>query len=282
MSKGVLLIANNNDEIDYIFQACYSAKRIKKHLKIPVSLITDSPELFKTTYKQYRKLFDKIIPLTSASENSFRSYKDGVLQSKVLEFKNKGRVVAYDLSPYDETILLDTDIVIFNDMYLKCFDQKHDLLMYRGSVDLSPFRTKTEFERIVDTGIDFYWATCVFFRKSSQAKLFFDLTKHIQENWHHYRITYGITTSLFRNDFVFSIAAHILTGFSSDTHISEFPGTLMFTTDQDQILSVTDTGALFLFTDTTSSNKTVVTRIENTNVHMMNKFNFDRVIKHDN
>lgn len=281
MSKGVLLIANNNEEIDYVFQACYSAKRIKKHLKIPVSLITDSPELFKTTHKKYRKLFDKIISSTENYENSFRTYKDGFLNSKVLEFKNKGRVIAYDLSPYDETILLDTDMVIFNDLYLKCFDQKHDLLMYHKSVDLSPFRTTTEFDSIVDAGIDFYWATCVFFRKTAEAKLFFNLTKHIQENWHHYRILYGIHTSLFRNDFVFSIAAHIINGFSSETKISEFPGKLMFTTDRDQIISLDDTSALFLFTDGSNSNKSIATCIKNTNVHIMNKYNFDRIIKHD-
>jgi hypothetical protein len=146
---------------------------------------------------------------------------------------------------------------------------------------VSPFRTTTEFERIVDTGIDFYWATCVFFRKSTESRLFFDLTKHIQENWNHYRITYGITTSLFRNDFVFSIAAHMLNGFSSNNYVSKFPGTLFFTTDRDHILSLDETTAIFLFTDINNSTNTAAARVEKSNVHIMNKYNFDRIIKRD-
>jgi hypothetical protein len=281
MSRGVLLIANNNDEIDYIFQACYSAKRIKKHLNIPVSLITDSPELFNTTYNSYQHLFDKIISYNENDIHSLRTYKDGYGYSKILEFKNKGRSIAYDLSPYDETILLDTDIVIFNNVYLNCFNQKHNLLMYRSATDLSPFRTTTEFERIVDSGIDFYWATCVFFRKTPETQIFFELTKHIQENWDHYRIIYGITSNLFRNDFVFSIAAHTLNGFGSETKISEFPGKLLFTTDRDEVVSLDDNSVTFLLPDSSNADKMVASRIEYTNVHIMNKYSFDRIIKND-
>ena len=39
MSKGVLLFANNNSQVDYIKQACFLAKQIKKHLKVEVDFI---------------------------------------------------------------------------------------------------------------------------------------------------------------------------------------------------------------------------------------------------
>ena len=37
-SKGALIFARNNAQIDYIKQAHYSAKRIRKYLDIPTSI----------------------------------------------------------------------------------------------------------------------------------------------------------------------------------------------------------------------------------------------------
>ena len=50
MSKGVLLFAQNNEQIDYIKQAVYLAKRIKRFLDLPVSLVTDSKEYLENTF----------------------------------------------------------------------------------------------------------------------------------------------------------------------------------------------------------------------------------------
>lgn len=281
MSKGVLLIANNNSDIDYILQACYSAKRIKRHLKLPVSLVTDTPELFKTTYKKYRRRFDKVILCNSSNSLSSRSYKDGVMFSKVLEFKNASRALSYDLTPYDETLVLDTDVIIFNDVFLKCFDQLADIMMYRNSVDVSPFRSTAEFERISDVGVDFFWATCVYFRKSEKARIFFNLTKHITENWNHYRLIYNISSPLYRNDFVFSIAAHTLNGFNSGIFVKEMPGVLIYSTDRDEIVKIDDTQVVILVQKASDSEIGVLAKIKDTNVHIMNKYNLDRIIKND-
>jgi len=40
MSKGIVLFAHNNDAIDYVAQAVFCCKKIKEHLKLPVTLIT--------------------------------------------------------------------------------------------------------------------------------------------------------------------------------------------------------------------------------------------------
>ncbi len=281
MSKGALLIANNNAEIDYIMQACFSAKRIRKHLKLPVSIITDTPELFETTYKKYKKLFDKIIAYNDKSIPSVRMYKDGGLYTKSLEFKNTNRSSAYDLTPYEETILLDTDLIIFNDSLLKCFSYSNDILMYKRAIDVSPFRKYNEFERISDAGVDFYWATCVYFKKSANANVFFELTKHIKENWNHYRLIYGVSSVLFRNDYVFSIAAHMLNGFSSGSFVKEMPGLLVFSIDRDEVLELTDTHVKFLINKTSNSESNVLVTVRDTNLHIMNKYNLDRIIKND-
>ena len=41
MSKGILVHAFNNEEINYVKQACMVAERAKKYLDLPTSIITD-------------------------------------------------------------------------------------------------------------------------------------------------------------------------------------------------------------------------------------------------
>ena len=55
MTKGVILFANNNDQIDYVRQAIFCAKQVQKYLKLPVSLVTDSA---KHLTNNYPKLID--------------------------------------------------------------------------------------------------------------------------------------------------------------------------------------------------------------------------------
>ena len=47
MNKGVLLFANNNEQIDYVKQSIFCAKRVKSFTKLHVTLVTDSAEQLK-------------------------------------------------------------------------------------------------------------------------------------------------------------------------------------------------------------------------------------------
>ena len=47
MSSGVLLFAFNNEQVDYVSQAQYLAKRIRKYLDLPTTLVTDDVALMK-------------------------------------------------------------------------------------------------------------------------------------------------------------------------------------------------------------------------------------------
>jgi len=282
MTRGVLLIANNNDAIDYILQACFLAKRIKQHLNIPVTLLTDTPEKFNSTYSQYKALFDNILEHVPASEYTIKTYRDGVFKDKQLEFKNSSRASVFDLTPYDETIVLDTDILLCNDDFLKCFDQHHDFLIYKHATDLADDRSSTDFKFISDSGVEFYWATCVFFRKTTENKIFFDLVRHIQENWNHYRLLYQISSGVFRNDFAFSIAIHLMNGSSNGDFAKEFPGRLLYATDKSELLKISDDSILLLLEHTDKIGQYTPMRVTNTNIHFMNKFSLDRLLKNDN
>lgn len=282
MTQGVLLVANNNENVDYIMQACFLATSIKKHLKLPVSIITDTPEVVKTQYSEYLKLFDNIINYSPTAEYTVKTYRDGQFNEKQLKFKNSARASVFELSPYDETIVLDTDIIIFNDTYLKCFDQQHDFLIYKHALDVGSEKISNDFKFISDPGIDFYWATCIFFRKTKENKIFFELLQHIQENWDHYRLMYHISSGVFRNDFAFSIAIHIMNGSTRGYFAKEFPGKLLYATDRSELVEITEDAVLLLLDRPDILGANTPMRLTNTNIHFMNKFSLDRFLKNDN
>lgn len=288
MTQGVLVFARNNDKIDYTKQAYHLANRIKRFLDMPVSVVTDSTAYIKA--KGYDKAFDQIIPIVwkeedvaiknvlSTDENhSLRRYYDGTLVHSVLPFKNGLRSTAYDVSPYDETLLLDTDLLIMDDFYKHCFTQDHNFLMYSDSYDLAGFRDPFEFKYISNTSVKFYWATAVFFRKTPENKIFFDLVKHIQENWFHYRSIFQIASSLYRNDFAFSIAAHIMNGYQEGSFAQPMPGKLFFTTDRDILWELRDKHAVFLLEKENYVGEYTLCSWKDRTIHVMNKFSLERI-----
>lgn len=279
MTKGALLIASNNSKIDYILQALYSASRIKKYLNIPVSLVTETPDALEV-YSDKISIFDKIIPVVPANDYTTRTYRDGHNGTSDLKFKNTLRTQVYELTPYDETLVMDADVIISNNQYLKCFDQSHDLLMYKQCFDVNSTRKIKEFEKITDQGVEFYWATCTFFRKTPTNTVFFNLVQHVQENYQHYKRMYYISSGIFRNDFVFSIAIHIMNGFTTGDFVKPLPGTLYYSTDRDELIQINEEKLTLILEEKNENEKSIVS-LNGCNVHVMNKFSLERMLKHD-
>ena len=53
MDKGVLTFARNNSQVDYIKQAVFLAKRVRKYLDLPTTIATDSIDYLATAYPDY-------------------------------------------------------------------------------------------------------------------------------------------------------------------------------------------------------------------------------------
>jgi hypothetical protein len=276
MNKGVFLIARNNGYIDYVKQAVFLARRINKYLGLPVTLATDSKKYLTNTFGTDD--FDKIVELPWKDGSNLRYFFDGTMSKKTSSFKNSGRANVYDLSPYDETLLLDTDYIISDDLLKSCFTSKLDLMLYKNSNDVAKVRDESEFKTISDTSVDFYWATVVFFRKTETNKTFFNLISHIEEEWTHYRRTYQIISSLFRNDFAFSIAIHIMNGFQSGDFANELPGSMLYTTDKDILWQLKDDEMMFLVEKKDHLGEYTTIKTSGQSIHVMNKFSLGRVI----
>lgn len=274
MSRGVVLIARNNKEIDYIAQSVFLAKRIRDYLNLPTTIITDDVGYLEKN--NLTEIFDNIIVVDNSNHYTNKKYRDGLIYYKSLEFKNVDRSSVYKLTPYDETLLIDTDLIIADDVLKNCFLQSSDLMMYSNSFELSGWRDTSEFKYITDTGPKFYWATAIFFRKSDSNKIFFDLVTHIQENWLYYRKLYQIVSPVFRNDFAFSIAIHIMNGYTHGEFVKEMPGTLYYTTDRDEVISIKDDQFLFLLEKENQCER-FLSKITGKTVHVMNKYSLGRI-----
>ena len=276
MSKGAILIARNNGKLDYVKQAVFLANRIQHYIDIPVSIITEDVDYLKNEFDS--SVFDHIIPLEFTSTTNNRMFFDGTLAYKTASFKNDIRDDVYHLSPYDETLLLDTDYIVSNDLFKSCFESKEDLMMFKESYDVSKARDETEFTYISNFSVEFYWATVVFFRKTPQNEIFFNLIKHIKDQWNHYRRVYQIGSGLFRNDFAFSIAVHIMNGFELGNFASQLPGKHYYTIDKDILWSLIDDEMLFLVEKKDYLGEYHAIRTKGQSVHVMNKFSLERII----
>lgn len=270
MSRGVILFANNNGAVNYIKQASFLAKRIKKYMNLPTTLITNSE------IKNNIEEFDKVI---NCIEHSFSNkiYKDGEFFKKTLPFLNTNRTKAYELSPYDETLVLDTDFIIANNLLNSAFDSLSDFQIYKNAVHIGNVDT-TEFTTISDTSVKFYWATVFFFRKTPLNKIFFDLVQHIQENYLHYRSVYQFTTHVYRNDFAFSIAIHIMNGYTQGNFATELPGKHFYSIDRDILQKIDGDQFTVLIEKPDHLGEYLIAKIKNSNLHVMNKFSLDRII----
>ena len=290
-TQGIVCIARNNNEIDYTKQAYFLAKQVKDRLNLPTTVITDSEQHLSRTFPDYKTVFDKILSfvwlkdnltdhkvLSNTESHTLRTYRDGANVHKKLQFKNGNRSIIYDYTPYDETLVLDTDMLILDKNYLFCFDQPHDFLIYNDSYDLAGHRDTDEFQYINDIGIKFYWATAVFFRKSTKNKIFFDLVQHIQDNWNHYRSVFQLGPGIYRNDHAFSIAIHIMDGYQHGGFAQKMPGKLFYTTDKDICWDITDDSVTFLLEKQNHSGEFTMSKWKGHNVHVMNKFSYNRCI----
>jgi len=275
-NKGAFLIARNNGHIDYVKQAVFLARRIKQYLNIPVTIATDSAEYLETAFGNDD--FDNVIKLDQTANANMRYFFDGTLSKKTASFKNANRANVYDLSPYDETLLLDTDYIISNSLLKSVFTSTSDLSIYKKSNDVAKVRDETEFDKISDTSIDFYWATVVYFKKTEANKIFFDLIKHIEQEWNHYRRVYQITSGLFRNDFAFSIAIHIMNGFQTGSFAQQLPGSMLYTTDRDVLWKMNDTEMMFLVEKKDYIGEYTALKTTGQTIHIMNKASLNRII----
>lgn len=277
MTRGVLIFAQNNSDIDYVQIAIFSAKQVKTHLNVPVTLVTENREYFLATYPADTLLFDHIIDVESDFLQK-KQFNDGSLTSKLLHWKNFSRSDCYDVSPYDETLVIDADFIINSSTLGNVWESTTDFAIYKNSYDLAQWRDDKAFKYINQSSAPFYWATVFYFKKSETTSAFFRLIQHIRQNWQYYKALYSVDANTFRNDFAFSIAIHIFNGGTDGNFATPLPGKLYYTMDKDLLVDVKENSMKFLVEKQQIHGDYTLLKTSNLDVHVMNKYSLARFI----
>jgi len=278
-SKGIVIFAYNST-FDYVKIANVCAALTKRFpmfrqyraaghpgsisiKPLPVTLITDEFGALQAD----NTIFDNIIVHSVQGENKrlFRTTHDE--STKQIMWKNLSRADVYDLTPYDQTLLLDCDYLMFNNKLLNLFKTETEFTCFKDVHDMTGMNTFHNDTKLSPYSIPMLWATAVYFRKSPFSKSVFDVMKLVKENYLYYSKLYGFKAVPFRNDFALSIAYHAMSGYGLDELIPYKLTTLSSTVD---VVDFRESGALlYQFKD--KEQRLHTGRSKEIDLHVMNK-----------
>jgi hypothetical protein len=170
MSKGILVLAQNNSTVDYVEQACLLAMSLKvTNPNTDISIVTNDavPDV-------YKHLFDKIIPIP---------FNDDAAS---VDWKIENRWKLYHATPYDQTMVLDTDMLVLQDIaswwkflenYKLYFTSK--VFTYRGEVVTSDYYRKA----FTANNLPNLYSGLHYFEKSDLALEFYTWLELVMQNW---------------------------------------------------------------------------------------------------
>jgi len=251
IENGVLLFAYNNESIKYTELAKLCALLVRKHLpNTGVTLVTDN---------LIEGPFDDVIILEAGDSNR-RTFRTPDGKTEEVTWHNKTRPQAYDITPYEKTLLLDVDYLMFNNSLQWLFQSDKELLCHNTVYDITEKDSFIDDKMLHWSSIPMLWATVLYFTKNDTAREFFNLVKLVQDNYQYYYNLYNFKMGPYRNDYAISIAYNLL---SLDYY---FLDPLFTLPSQYSINTVQEDGVVtYGFDDK-------VTYIKNTNIHIMNKY----------
>lgn len=170
MSKGFLLFAQNTNDVDYVEQAYALALSIKYSQKnsTPVSIITTN----KLTKKQ-EEVFDEVIPVPWFGE-------------ALTEYATAHRWKFFHASPYDETIVLDTDMLLTEDIsswwdYCSNYDFRFCSRILNHK--LEPVYDTIHRQTFIANKLSNPYFALHYFKKSDFAYEFYKVLEFVCNNW---------------------------------------------------------------------------------------------------
>jgi len=242
-----------------------AAKLVKKYLGIPTCLVTDSKTVASLKVDP-KEVFEYVISKDVESNNTRLLY-NGPETKQSIDFKNVNRSSAYDLSPWDRTLLIDSDFLVFSDRLKQYLNSDRDFMICPAMKDICAERSQGPV-LLHTASIETLWATNIIFNKTPEVQILFELVEHIKEHWEYYGALYKFDTRRFRNDFAFSIACHIMSGYGLDKFYTNLPAPV-WTTDQDKLVKVGADGNLVFLVPHLEGR---VIRSKGQDIHIMNKY----------
>jgi hypothetical protein len=174
--------------------------------------------------------------------------------------------------------VIDSDYILNSDVLKPALDLDYDFQIYQNSFDLALGRDLAEFKTINQYSIPFFWATVFIFQKNPLTEVFFNLIDYIKANWTYYRTLYTIDSPVFRNDFAFSIAIHIMSGNTANSFATELPGKMTYTADTDILVTAEGNNMQFLVEKKNYPGEYLISKTSGLDIHVMNKYSLVRFI----
>ena len=170
MSKGIIIVAQNNSTTDYVACARVLAKSIRRtNPNLSISLLTD--------VVLEDKNFDNIIefPHMDRATDDWKLINDWQV---------------YDASPYDETLKIESDVLISRNIdswWQAC--EHRQLAIAHGCVDYKGKVGKARDYRAIFDKNDLpdIYNGIVYFKKGKVAEEFFNTVRQIFENWDKFK-----------------------------------------------------------------------------------------------
>ena len=171
-TKNFTMLAQNNDS-DYVLQACLAAMSIHAtNHDVSICLITND-----AVPDKYKPLFDHIVEIPWGDHAADEDWK----------ISNRWKI--YHAIPYEETVVMDTDMLVLQDVstwfdFLRNYDLFYTskVLTYRGEVVVDNYYRKAfnKFD-LPNLYSGFHW-----FKKCDQAHEFYTWLEMITNNWQQF------------------------------------------------------------------------------------------------
>jgi hypothetical protein len=254
MTRGVVIFAHDNNSISYTAMAEWNAKQITQHLGLPTTLITSESIT--------SSAFDQIISSVPV-DNGARWFDD--LQASV-PWRNTDRADAFELSPYDETLVLDADYIVSSSYLNTFFNVVKDIACSRYSFDVAGTDTFESLNVFGRYHMPMAWATVLFFKKTATSRAVFDMMKMIRQHWNHFRNLYAIDQTQFRNDYALAIALNTVYG-----HQAQWPTLPFKLATVLPAHKITRSGSVYRVDWTDKNNKKHYVCVQDLDLHIMGK-----------
>ena len=282
MANGIIMFALNGQaldknnkkmQIDYVKMAMANAVNIQKHMAHnKIALVTDQKgkehleTLNGTQYFAHIIIHNPTYTGKGPNTNHFvntRSMRTGTNTIR-LPWQNQSRPDVYRLSPFDKTLLIDCDYFIFDNTLDQLFQTEKNILCGKHVEEIGHQESLIDYKRLHHQTLKLFWATVLYFTKSKEAEMMFDIMNMVKNNWQYYSKLYKFDHSrTYRNDFAVSVALHLMQGKKETTHY-DLPHKLMCLADKH----IMKTPTSFYFR---RSQGWAGSGIPKQNVHIMNK-----------
>lgn len=211
MSKGYICVVQNNETTDYLrlaYALALSIQSTQSEIN-RLSIVTD----IKNIPEKYKKVFDNIIEIkTNRAESA--------------NWKLQNIVDLYDYTPYDETVMLDSDMLFLTDVS-HWWDtlSKRDLWFTTQPRNFKNEKIPTDTiyrEEFVKNELASVYNAFFYFKKCEATQQLFDMMKLVCENWDYCveKYLYKKRPNVFSTDVAFGLSLKLL-GLKNEATVSQ-------------------------------------------------------------